>query len=56
MLPRAASDAEEAIKWLMRGDAFDVGIIDMHMPDINGIELAKQIKKLRPRNLLPLIM
>ena len=56
MLPRTASGAEEAMKWIMQGDSFDIGIIDMQMPNMNGIELGKKIKKLRPRNLLPLIM
>ena len=56
MMSKAASNAKEATEWLMRGDKFDLGIIDMHMPDVDGIELGKQIKKLRPRNLLPLIM
>jgi CheY-like chemotaxis protein/HPt (histidine-containing phosphotransfer) domain-containing protein len=56
MIPKTASSAEEAIQWIMKGQSFDLGIIDMHMPNVNGVELGKQLKKLRPRNMLPLIM
>ncbi len=44
----------EALRWLEAGEAFDVAVLDMHMPGIDGIELAKRIRELRPK--LPLVL
>ncbi len=46
MLPRAAASGAEALAWLQRGDPFDVAILDMHMPGMDGVELANEIRKL----------
>ncbi|MEW6084907.1 MAG: GAF domain-containing protein [Chloroflexota bacterium] len=34
----------EAAQWIERGESFDVAILDMHMPEMNGVELAKRIR------------
>ncbi len=34
----------EAAQWIARGESFDVAILDMHMPEMNGVELAKRIR------------
>jgi len=34
----------EAVQWIQNGEAFDVAILDMHMPEMDGVELAKQIR------------
>ncbi|HEY7023820.1 MAG TPA: GAF domain-containing protein, partial [Candidatus Limnocylindrales bacterium] len=36
----------EALKLLKAGEKFDVGLLDLFMPDIDGIELAEQIRGL----------
>src|SRR5207253_1086673 len=36
MQPRAASSALEALEWLRAGEAFDVAVLDMQMPGIDG--------------------
>ena len=32
--------------WLKRGDPFDLAILDLQMPEMDGIELGKEIRKL----------
>ena len=34
----------EAIGWLERGDRFDLAIVDMHMPELDGIALARRLR------------
>ena len=33
-----------ALEWLQSDETFDVAVIDMHMPEMDGVELAKQIR------------
>ncbi len=39
-----------------RGDPFDIAILDYHMPEMDGVELAKQIKAIPRLASLPLIL
>jgi CheY-like chemotaxis protein len=48
--------AQEALTWLKRGDPFDLAILDMHMPEMDGITLAKSIRTLCPASTLPLVL
>ena len=56
MLPRETESASEALEWIRRGDPFDAVILDMQMPDMNGVELAQEIRRLRDERILPLVM
>jgi PAS domain S-box-containing protein len=56
MLVRAAASGREALEWLRRGDPFDVAILDMHMPEMDGLTLAAEIRKDSRGRTLPLIM
>jgi CheY-like chemotaxis protein len=54
MLPRDTGLPAEALEWLRQGEAFDVALIDRQMPDIDGLALASEIKRLKPQT--PLVM
>jgi CheY-like chemotaxis protein len=54
MHSRATESPLEALRWLEQGDAFDVAILDMHMPEMDGLALARQIRQ--SRSALPLVL
>ena len=56
MLPSATASGPEAMDLVRHGDAFDIGILDMSMPEMDGLELARQIRQYRSAESLPLIM
>jgi two-component system sensor histidine kinase/response regulator len=43
MLPTTVASAEQAVA-VMRGEPFGVALLDVMMPDVDGIELARRIK------------
>lgn len=40
--------SDEALEYIRKDAAFDVAFLDISMPVINGVELAKELKKLNP--------
>jgi len=56
MLPRAAESGPEALNWLHQGERFDLAILDMQMPEMDGLTLAAEINKLPNCQELPLVM
>ncbi len=56
MHPRATTSQQEALQWLKENDPFDVAIIDFHMPDMDGVELARAIRALRSEQSLPVVL
>jgi len=56
MVPQAATSPFEALEWIRKGDPFDLAILDMQMPDMDGIALTSEIRKLRDAQTMPLIM
>ncbi len=56
MLPRATASPVEALEWIRRGDPFDIAILDMFMPEMDGVTLATEIQRERDSRTLPLIM
>jgi len=56
MLTRAAQSGSEALDWLRQGEPFDVAILDMQMPEMDGLTLATEIRKQPGCEDLPLVM
>lgn len=46
MLPRGVATPGEALELFHQGETFDLAILDMLMPEMSGVELAGQIRKL----------
>ncbi len=56
MLPYACASGLEALAQIEEGVPFDVAILDMQMPDMDGLMLAEQIRSVQSTHNLPLIM
>jgi PAS domain S-box-containing protein len=56
MLPRATERPSEALAWVQRGDPFDVAILDMQMPEMDGLALARGIRGQPAGRNLPLVL
>jgi CheY-like chemotaxis protein len=54
MRSRDTGSPEEALRWLGGDESFDLAILDMHMPEMDGTELARKIHEVRPT--LPLVL
>jgi signal transduction histidine kinase/DNA-binding response OmpR family regulator len=56
MLPHVFAQAEAALAWLAEGGRVDVGLLDLQMPVIDGLTLARKIHRLEAHRGLPLIL
>jgi GAF domain-containing protein/DNA-binding response OmpR family regulator len=54
MVPRATESLAEALRWVEDGEEFDLAILDMHMPEMDGLQLGQRIHASRPN--LPLVL
>ena len=56
MVSRAAASGSEALDWLCQGESFDLAILDMQMPEMDGLTLGAEIQSLPDYQNLPLVM
>jgi PAS domain S-box-containing protein len=56
MLARDTASPARALEWIRRGDPFDLAILDMEMPEMDGVGLAEEIGRYRDARALPLLL
>lgn len=56
MIPRASESPSDALRRIAGGEAFDVIVLDMNMPEMDGIELARGIRALGDKGSVPLVL
>ncbi|HSO06791.1 MAG TPA: response regulator [Pelomicrobium sp.] len=56
MMPSASPSALEALDLIRHGNQFDVAILDVGMPEMDGIDLAWEIRNYRDPQQLPIIL
>ena len=56
MQARATGSPVEALGWIQAGERYDVGILDMHMPEMDGVTLAHALREQAGGKALPLIL
>jgi PAS domain S-box-containing protein len=56
MRARATGSPDEALGWIRAGERFDAGTLDMHMPEMDGVVLARSIREQAAGTTFPLIL
>ena len=51
-----AATPYEALQWIHDGVPFDIGLLDMQMPEMDGLMLARQIRQHRTAAAMPLVI
>ena len=56
MTPRETEFPQEALSWIENGEHFDLAILDLQMPGMDGIRLTREIRNIRAEKSLPIIL
>jgi CheY-like chemotaxis protein len=56
MLTRDTASGLQALDWIRQNEPFDVALVDMYMPEMDGLTLAREIRNYRDVRTLQLVM
>jgi PAS domain S-box-containing protein len=56
MFPTTAASGQEALDTILAGNRFDLAILDMQMPEMDGVMLASELKSIPGVETMPLIL
>ncbi len=56
MVPYSAESPQQALEWLKKGEQYDLGVLDLQMPGMDGLALAMEIHKLPGAAMMPLVL
>jgi signal transduction histidine kinase/CheY-like chemotaxis protein/HPt (histidine-containing phosphotransfer) domain-containing protein len=56
MTPLAVTSGPEALEGILQGETFDVALLDLHMPQMDGLSLAARIRLHLDAEALPIIL
>jgi PAS domain S-box-containing protein len=56
MVSRETGSPTQALEWIRRGDPLDVVILDMQMPEMDGLTLAREIRRHRAADAPPIVL
>jgi len=56
MLPQVTGSPEEALAWVQQGNAFDLALLDLQLPEMDGITLATRLRSMPNASGLPLVL
>ena len=52
----ATASPREALEWVRGGKEFDAAVLDLLMPDLDGVELAEALRGLQPEHPIPVVI
>ena len=53
---RATGSPREALSWVGAGESYDLALLDYHMPEMDGVTLAQELRRLRSKAQLRLVL
>ena len=56
MIPSETESSETALEWVRRGDPFDLALLDYHMPALDGVGLARLMRRSQDAASLPILI
>ncbi len=56
MQPKAVQDPAQVMELLRKGEAFDIALVDLHLPGTDGFSVAAELQKFPAAAMLPIVL